>query len=55
MVSDEVAPLAGNGVANDRTDLLKVGFVFFKEGDAYGSRSCAIDPSSRGDKATEKQ
>jgi hypothetical protein len=28
--SDEAAPLAGHGVANDRTDLQKVGFVLLR-------------------------
>jgi hypothetical protein len=30
MGSNEATPLAGHRVANDRTDLLKVGFVFLR-------------------------
>jgi hypothetical protein len=53
--SNEATPLAGHAVANNETDLLKVGFVFFKEGDAYENESGAIDPWAKDGKAIKKQ
>ena len=53
--SNEVVSLAGHAAASNETDLQKVGFAFFKEGDAYGNESCAIDPWAKDSKAIKKQ